>query len=163
MSAPGADPTRSDAAPVAAIPVADAPGAAATTPLRTPAIAPAPAGARERTATAEARAPSTTAAFLAAPTATPIPADDAVRLIAARSGAPAQHTAAPATGAPATPAPSGPSGIGFSGSFAPPGTAFFLAVLLAFCLTPCLRYGKVVLMPARWRPVLFVSLLERPG
>ncbi len=75
----------------------------------------------------------------------------------------AQHAPGSSPEAPASPAPAGPSGIGFSGSFAPPGTASFLAVLLALCLAPCLRYGKVVLMPARWRPVLFVSLLERPG
>jgi hypothetical protein len=69
------------------------------------------------------------------------------------------------TEAPASPSspPSGPLGIGFSGSFAPPATALFLAVLLALCFAPCLRYGKVVLASARWRPVLFVSLLERPG
>jgi hypothetical protein len=38
-----------------------------------------------------------------------------------------------------------------------------LAILFVLLLVPCLRYGRVVLAPARWRPVLFVSLLERPG
>ena len=80
-----------------------------------------------------------------------------------RAGAGSTQAPATTTDAPASPAPSGPTGIGFSGSFAPPATGSVLALLLALCLAPCLRYGRVVLLPARWRPVLFVSLLERPG
>jgi hypothetical protein len=38
-----------------------------------------------------------------------------------------------------------------------------LAILSMFLLVPCLVYCRVLLAPARWRPVLFVSLLERPG
>jgi hypothetical protein len=81
---------------------------------------------------------------------------------AAVSSAP---SAVPATEAPSSPwqPDSGLPGTGLAGSFAPPTTAVFFAVLLAFCFAPCLRYGKVVLASARWRPVLFVSLLERPG
>jgi hypothetical protein len=75
------------------------------------------------------------------------------------------RSAVPATEAPSNPSQpgSGSPGTGLAGSFAPPTTALFFAVLLAFCFAPCLRYGKVVLASARWRPVLFVSLLERPG
>ena len=38
-----------------------------------------------------------------------------------------------------------------------------LGLLLVLFSLPCLRYGTLRLTPARWRPVLFVSLLERPG
>ena len=72
----------------------------------------------------------------------------------------AQAPAAP-TDAPSS--PFGAIGTGLSGSFSPPSTALFLAILMALFCLPYLRYGKVVLAPARWRPVLFVSLLERPG
>jgi hypothetical protein len=75
------------------------------------------------------------------------------------------HSSMSTTEAPSSPSlpGSGSPGTGLSGSFAPPTTAPFLGVLRAFCFGPCLRNDKVVLTPARWRPVLFVSLLERPG
>jgi hypothetical protein len=38
-----------------------------------------------------------------------------------------------------------------------------LAILVFLLLAPCLRYGRARLAPAHWRPVVFVSLLERPG
>ena len=72
----------------------------------------------------------------------------------------AQAPVAP-TDAPST--PFGAPGGGLSGSFSPPSTGLFLALLMALFCLPCLRYGRVVLAPARSRPVLFVSLLERPG
>jgi hypothetical protein len=75
-----------------------------------------------------------------------------------RSGARTPHAPAPAP-----PTPTGAPGSGVSGSFSPPSTALFLALLTALIFIPCLRYGRLVLAPARWRPVLFVSLLERPG
>jgi hypothetical protein len=65
--------------------------------------------------------------------------------------------------APAPPTPTGAPGGGVSGSFSPPPPALFLALLTTLFCIPCMRYGRVVLAPARWRPVLFVSLLERPG
>jgi hypothetical protein len=75
------------------------------------------------------------------------------------------HYSVPTTEAPSSPSPPDPGSpvTGLSGSFAPPTTALFFAVLLVFCFAPCLRYGKVVLTPAHWRPLLFLSLLERPG
>jgi hypothetical protein len=68
---------------------------------------------------------------------------------------------APHAPAPAPPTPTGAPGPGVSGSFSPPPAGLFLALLTALFFIPCLRYGRVVLAPARWRPVLFVSLLER--
>jgi hypothetical protein len=38
-----------------------------------------------------------------------------------------------------------------------------LALLGFLLLLPCLRFSRVQLAPAHWRPVAFVSLLERPG
>jgi hypothetical protein len=52
----------------------------------------------------------------------------------------------------------GSAGAGFASS-----GAGALAILFVFLVVLCLRYGRVVLTPVRWRPVLFVSLLERPG
>jgi len=80
----------------------------------------------------------------------------------AASQAPAQTRSGGAS-APAPTTPFGGLGGGVSGSFSPPPPAVFVALLIAFFCVPCLRYGRVVLAPARWRPVLFVSLLERPG
>jgi hypothetical protein len=89
----------------------------------------------------------------------------ALRADAPTSGAASARSDAdpPQAAARAPSAPLGALGSGISGSFSPPSTALFLALLaLLFCM-PCLLYGKFVLAPARWRPVLFVSLLERPG
>jgi hypothetical protein len=71
---------------------------------------------------------------------------------------------------PATPpandvAPTAPSG-GFSTAAASAGSSggvAAFAILFFLLLAPCLRYGRVRLAPAHWRPVSFVSLLERPG
>jgi hypothetical protein len=54
-------------------------------------------------------------------------------------------------------------GSGASAASGAASSAGALAILFAFLLVPCVVYGRVVLAPARWRPVLFVSLLERPG
>jgi hypothetical protein len=61
------------------------------------------------------------------------------------------------------PAPVGAVGSGGSATSAAASSAGALAILFILLLVPCLRYGRVELAPARWRPVLFVSLLERPG
>jgi hypothetical protein len=108
--------------------------------------------------------PASPSSFAAAP----LDPEDAIRAVGLATGTSAPHPIAATTDMPATPATPAPpapapSGVGFSGSFGSSGAGFLFAVLLAFCLAPCLRYGKVALIPARWRPVLFVSLLERPG
>ena len=61
------------------------------------------------------------------------------------------------------PAPGGGSGSGASASSAGTSTGLALGLLLVLLTLPCLRFGTLQLAPARWRPVLFVSLLERPG
>jgi hypothetical protein len=88
--------------------------------------------------------------------------------LAASMPADAQTLSSPDSRAPLAPvqlppAPLGALGGGIAGSFSPPPTELFLAILMAFTCMPCLRYGRVVLAAARWRPVLFLSLLERPG
>ena len=153
-SASGVDPVPAGAAPAVVIPAADAPEASQ------------PAHARERSAATAASPMAPTPAFPSALAAAPLAPEDALRAVGSATGTSAPHTVAATTdmpATPATPAPPAPSGVGFSGSFGSSGTGFLFAVLLAFCLAPCLRYGKVALIPARWRPVLFVSLLERPG
>ena len=57
----------------------------------------------------------------------------------------------------------GAIGSGSAGSFSPPSTGLFLALLLTLFCLPCLRYGRIVLAPARCGSAPFLSLLERPG
>jgi hypothetical protein len=84
---------------------------------------------------------------------------------AATTGSRHAQPAAPPAGDVAPPAPLGGIGSGIAsatgGAGAPAGVA--LAILVFLMLAPCLRYGRVRLAPAHWRPVTFVSLLERPG
>ena len=61
------------------------------------------------------------------------------------------------------PAPAGTAGTGAAAAAGAASAAAAMAILFFLLLVPCLRYGRVVLASARWRPVLFVSLLERPG
>jgi hypothetical protein len=61
------------------------------------------------------------------------------------------------------PAPPGAVASGASASSGAVSSTVALAILFSFLLVPCLVYGRVVLAPARSRPMLFVSLLERPG
>jgi hypothetical protein len=60
-------------------------------------------------------------------------------------------------------APSGISTVGAS-AFAPvPPPVAVAAILVLFLGLSLVRFGRVADAPARWRPVAFVSLLERPG
>jgi hypothetical protein len=61
------------------------------------------------------------------------------------------------------PPPVGAVGNGTSAASGAVSSTAALAILSFFLLVPCLVYGRVVLAPARSRPMLFVSLLERPG
>jgi hypothetical protein len=75
----------------------------------------------------------------------------------------AAHPGSAAPAAPvAPPAVSGGSagGIGGSGP-APPGAVGMAAAALALLMAGC--FSRLLHTPARWRPVLFVSLIERPG
>lgn len=56
-----------------------------------------------------------------------------------------------------------PVGVAAAAAATTTASATALAILFLLLLVPCLRYGRVALAPARWRSVLFVSLLERPG
>jgi hypothetical protein len=59
--------------------------------------------------------------------------------------------------------PSGISSVGAS-AFAPvPPPVAVAAILVLFMGLSLVRFGRVANAPARWRPVAFVSLLERPG
>jgi hypothetical protein len=53
------------------------------------------------------------------------------------------------------------SGVAASAPAPPPGAVTAVLVIL-LCLSTAL-FGRLVLASARWRPVAFVSLLERPG
>jgi hypothetical protein len=76
----------------------------------------------------------------------------------AHSGdAPAAQTTAP------PPAPAGATSSAVASAASATAGATALAILGFLLLLPCLRYGRLRLAPARWRPVVFVSLLERPG
>jgi hypothetical protein len=61
------------------------------------------------------------------------------------------------------PPPVGTVGSGTSAASGAVSSTAALAILSFFLLVPCLVYGRVVVAPARSRPMLFVSLLERPG
>jgi hypothetical protein len=69
-------------------------------------------------------------------------------------------------GAPEPSAPTGggssnPSGMSGVAPPAPPGAVSYL--LAAFSLAAALTFTRLLTAPARWRPVLFVSAIERPG
>jgi hypothetical protein len=56
---------------------------------------------------------------------------------------------------------SNPSGMSGVPAPAPPGAVSYL--LAAFSLAAALTFTRLLTAPARWRPVLFVSAIERPG
>jgi hypothetical protein len=60
----------------------------------------------------------------------------------------------------ATPAASSGGASGVPGP-APPGAV--AAILAALSLAAAFLFARLLSAPARWRPVLFVSLIERPG
>jgi hypothetical protein len=94
-------------------------------------------------------------------------ASDALLLAAAAAAANASGHAAQATADQPAPglhtglgsSPAGGSG-GSGGGFAP---IFFLAILTALVGLARLSYERLRLPSFTWRPVAFVSLLERPG
>jgi hypothetical protein len=71
-------------------------------------------------------------------------------------------SASPVAAPSAPPAFTGGSTGGTGGSAPPPPGAVGLAVAaLALLLAGC--FSRLLCAPARWRPVFFVSLIERPG
>jgi hypothetical protein len=61
------------------------------------------------------------------------------------------------------PGGSGVSGFGVAASSPVPPPMVVAAILVALLCLSMLGFGRLTLAPARWRPVAFVSLLERPG
>jgi hypothetical protein len=57
-------------------------------------------------------------------------------------------------------APFGGSATASSGVF---NSAIFYAILAALTALALSQFGRLQLMPARWRCVEFIALLERPG
>jgi pilus assembly protein FimV len=57
-------------------------------------------------------------------------------------------------------APAASAGAGASGTASPPAAYALLVAALAFAAAV---FSRLLCAPARWRPVLFISLLERPG
>jgi hypothetical protein len=88
--------------------------------------------------------------------------------VAAGVDAVARSVRAPEEAPPVAPVdiPHAPSGITTVGAsaFAPvPPPVAVAAILVLFMGLSLVRFGRVADAPARWRPVAFVSLLERPG
>jgi hypothetical protein len=79
------------------------------------------------------------------------------------SDRPAAASVEPAPAAPASGGLAGSGGFATAAAGASAAAGVAAALLLILVFAPCLGYGRVAVRPARWRPVLFVSLLERPG
>ena len=73
----------------------------------------------------------------------------------------ARDEAAPEPSSPTGGGSSNPSGMSGVPAPAPPGAVSYL--LAAFSLAAALTFTRLLTAPARWRPVLFVSAIERPG